>query len=242
MSALLVVSDLSKAFGGLTANDGISFEVERGEILGVIGPNGAGKSTLFDLLTGFQRPDRGSVLLEGRELRGLRPDVISRAGVARTFQKLKPFADMTVTENVIVGAISRTASLAEARDAALDALHQVDLLEKRHSFARELSTGQRKRLELARGLATRPKLLLMDEVTGGVDQRTIPGLVDLVLSLKERGVTVVTIEHNMQVLMRLADRVLALRSGRRIAFGAPDSVRATPAVIDAYLGTATDAA
>jgi branched-chain amino acid transport system ATP-binding protein len=142
----------------------------------------------------------------------------------------------------MVGALARTGDMKLARDQALECLAFVDLLGKRNNFARELSTGQRKRLELARALATRPRLVLMDEVTGGVDQRTIPGLVELVLRLKEDGVTVVTIEHNMQVMMRLADRILALHAGRRIAFGPPEEVRAQPAVVDAYLGTVGDAA
>jgi branched-chain amino acid transport system ATP-binding protein len=242
MSPLLEVQGITKRYGGLTANADISFDVNEGEILGIIGPNGAGKSTLFDLITGFQPPDAGRVLFRGQDITGLRPDRISRLGVARTFQKLKPFPDLTVTENVIVGALARTADMKLARDQALESLAFVDLLEKRNSFARELSTGQRKRLELARGLAMDPRLILMDEVTGGVDQRTIPGLVELVLQLKRRGVTIVTIEHNMQVIMRLADRILALHAGRRIAFGLPEQVRQDPAVVDAYLGTVPDAA
>ncbi|KAB2920698.1 MAG: ABC transporter ATP-binding protein [Hyphomicrobiaceae bacterium] len=242
MSMLLDVKGLTKRFGGLTANADITFDVKRGEILGIIGPNGAGKSTLFDLITGFQPPDAGEVFLDGRRITGLRPDLVSALGVARTFQKLKPFPDLTVIENVIVGALARTAHMRAARDAALESLAFVDLLEKRNHFARELSTGQRKRLELARGLATQPRLILMDEVTGGVDQRTIPGLVELVLELKRRGVTIVTIEHNMQVMMRIADRILALHAGRRIAFGAPEEVRKDAAVVDAYLGSAADAA
>ena len=225
MSLLLDVKGLTKRYGGLTANSDITFDVNEGEIVGIIGPNGAGKSTLFDLITGFQPVDAGRVLLDGHDITGLRPDRISRLGIARTFQKLKPFPDLTVTENVVVGALARTADMKAARDQALEALAFVDLLEKRNHFARELSTGQRKRLELARGLAMNPRLILMDEVTGGVDQRTIPGLVDLVLELKRRGVTIVTIEHNMQVIMRLADRILALHAGRRIAFGAPEEVR-----------------
>jgi branched-chain amino acid transport system ATP-binding protein len=242
MSLLLDVKGLTKRYGGLTANGDITFDVSQGEILGIIGPNGAGKSTLFDLVTGFQSPDAGRVFLDGRDITGLRPDSIAGMGVARTFQKLKPFPELTVTENVMVGALARTADMKAARDQALEALAAVDLLEQRNNFARELSTGQRKRLELARGLAMRPRLILMDEVTGGVDQRTIPGLVDLVLELKRRGLTIVTIEHNMQVIMRLADRILALNAGRRIAFGKPEDVRKDPAVVDAYLGTSADAA
>ncbi len=242
MSPLLDVRGVSKRYGGLTANADITFDVNEGEIVGIIGPNGAGKSTLFDLITGFQPLDAGRVRLDGRDITGMRPDRISILGVARTFQKLRPFADLTVTENVMVGALTRTRDMKVARDQALEALAFVDLLEKRDNFARELSTGQRKRLELARGLAMRPRLILMDEVTGGVDQRTIPGLIDLVLRLKAQGLTVVTIEHNMQVMMRLADRILALHAGRRIAFGVPAQVRAEPAVVDAYLGSITDAA
>jgi branched-chain amino acid transport system ATP-binding protein len=238
MSPLLDVRGLTKRFGGVTANADIVFDVKEGEIVGIIGPNGAGKSTLFDLITGFQPPDAGCVLLDGHDVTGLRPDRISRLGVARTFQKLKPFLDLTVIENVIVGALARTSDMKTARDRALESLAFVNLLEKRNHFARELSTGQRKRLELARGLATSPRLILMDEVTGGVDQRSIAGLIEL----KQRGLTIVMIEHNMQVIMRLADRILALHAGRPIAFGAPEQVRSEPAVVDAYLGTVDDAA
>ncbi len=242
MNLILDVKNLTKRFGGVVANNDISFDVQEGEILGIIGPNGAGKSTLFDLITNFQTPDSGEVFFEGRRITGLRADRISALGIARTFQKLKPFSDLTVTENVMVGALARIPRMKEARDAALEALAFVDLLEKRHHFARELSTGQRKRLELARGLAMQPKLILMDEVTGGVDQRTIPGLVDLVLELKRQGTTIVTIEHNMQVMMRISDRILALYSGRRIAFGPPQEVSGDPAVVDAYLGGTPDVA
>jgi branched-chain amino acid transport system ATP-binding protein len=242
VNLILDVKNLTKRFGGVVANNDISFDVQEGEILGIIGPNGAGKSTLFDLITNFQTPDSGEVFFEGRRITGLRADRISALGIARTFQKLKPFSDLTVTENVMVGALARIPRMKEARDAALEALAFVDLLEKRHHFARELSTGQRKRLELARGLAMQPKLILMDEVTGGVDQRTIPGLVDLVLELKRQGTTIVTIEHNMQVMMRISDRILALYSGRRIAFGPPQEVSGDPAVVDAYLGGTPDVA
>jgi branched-chain amino acid transport system ATP-binding protein len=242
VTVILDVKNLTKRFGGVVANNDITFDVRSGEILGIIGPNGAGKSTLFDLITNFQTPDSGHVFFEGEEITGLRPDRIAARGIARTFQKLKPFADLTVTENVMVGALARTPLMKEARDIALETLAFVDLLEKRNHFARELSTGQRKRLELARGLAMQPKLILMDEVTGGVDQRTIPGLIELVLELKRRGTTIVTIEHNMQVMMRIADRILALYAGRRIAFGLPKDVSNDPAVVDAYLGGTPDVA
>ena len=238
MSELLLVEGLTKRFGGVTANDGISFDVREGEIIGIIGPNGAGKSTLFDLLTGFQKPDEGTVLLDGHNVTGLRPDKIARMGVGRTFQKLKPFPDLTLIENVMVGALAHTHHVHEARDKALEAIAFVDLLEKRHSFARELSTGQRKRLEMARALATDPRLLLMDEVTGGVDQKTIPGLIELVLALRDKGITILTIEHNMKVMMDVSSRILALQFGKRIAFGKPDKVRNDPHVVDAYLGRA----
>ncbi len=235
---MLEVEGLSKRFGGLLANNDISFEVDAGKILGVIGPNGAGKSTLFDLITGYQLPDAGDVRFGGRRLRGLRPDQINRLGVGRTFQKLKPFTDMTVEENVMVGVMQHTPRLGAARKLALEALDFVGLLEKRRHHAQALSTGQRKRLELARAMATRPQLLLMDEVTGGVDQRTLPGLIRLVERLKSEGMTLVIIEHNMQVLMSLADDILALHLGRKIAQGAPQEIQSNQQVIESYLGGA----
>ena len=234
---ILVVENLSKAFGGIHANEDISFSIEAGEILGIIGPNGAGKSTLFDLITGFTRPDRGKVVFDGRDIFGLRPDAISRLGIGRTFQKLKPFADLTLLENVMMGAFAHEPDIRHARDKALEILEFVDLLEKRHHFARELSTGQRKRLELARAMATEPRLLLMDEVTGGVDQKTIPGLVALIRKMKEAGVTIATIEHNINIIMEISDHILALDQGQKIAYGKPREIQNDQRVIDAYLGT-----
>ena len=234
---ILKVEHLSKAFGGIHANEDVSFEIGEGEILGIIGPNGAGKSTLFDLITGFTRPDSGSVVFDGREIFGQRPDVISRMGIGRTFQKLKPFADLTLLENVMIGSFAREPDIRHARDKALEILEFVDLLEKRHHFARELSTGQRKRLELARAMATEPRLLLMDEVTGGVDQKTIPGLVALIKKMRDAGVTIATIEHNINIIMEISDHILALDQGQRIAFGPPREIQSGQRVIDAYLGT-----
>jgi branched-chain amino acid transport system ATP-binding protein len=235
---MLEVESLTRRYGGLVANDAISFRVEAGEILGVIGPNGAGKSTLFELISGFERPDAGDVRFQGRSIVGLRPDRINRLGIVRTFQKLKPFAQMTVEENVMVGVLQHTARVRAARDEALAALEFVGLLDRRRVPAHGLSTGQRKRLELARAMSTRPRLMLLDEVTGGVDQRSIGGLIELVARLRGEGMTVVLIEHNMQVLMSLADRVLALQLGRKIAEGTPQAVRANREVIESYLGAA----
>jgi len=234
---ILTVENLSKSFGGIHANKDISFEVEEGSILGVIGPNGAGKSTLFDLITGFTKPDTGKVKFFDKNIFGISPDKISNLGVGRTFQKLKPFADQTLLENVMIGAFVKEKDIKRARDRALEIIDFVDLIEKRHHFAKELSTGQRKRLEMARAMAIDPKLLLMDEVTGGVDQKTIPGLVELVKKLKKTGVTIITIEHNINIIMEISDNVLALDQGKRIAFGEPKEIQNNKQVIDAYLGT-----
>jgi branched-chain amino acid transport system ATP-binding protein len=234
--SLLSVAGVTKAFGGVVANRDISFEVAPGELVGVIGPNGAGKSTLFDVITGFARPSTGRVLLDGADVTALRPDQISRLGVARTFQKLKPFAGMTVVENVMVGALQKTSDVAAARAASLKTLESVGLGERAETEARGLSTGQRKRLELARALATGPRLLLLDEVTGGVDQATVPGLVRLVREMHATGLALIVIEHNMRVIMDIAEHLYCLAHGRLLAAGTPREIRGDQRVIDAYLG------
>ena len=234
---ILTVENLSRAFGGIKANEDISFEAEKGKVLGVIGPNGAGKSTLFDLITGYTKPDNGKILFENKSIFGLKPDKISNLGIGRTFQKLKPFADQTLLENVMIGAFVKENNIKKARDNALEIIEFVDLIEKRHHFARELSTGQRKRLEMARAMAIKPKLLLMDEVTGGVDQKTIPGLVELIKKMRNLGVTIITIEHNINIIMEISDNILALDQGKKIALGSPKEIQNNKKVIDAYLGT-----
>jgi len=234
---ILKVENLSKFFGGIKANENINFNVNQGEILGVIGPNGAGKSTLFDLITGYTKPDSGKITYKDKNIFGARPDVVSNLGVGRTFQKLKPFSDQTLLENVMIGAFAKENNIKKARDRALEVISFVDMIEKRHHYARELSTGQRKRLELARAMATEPDLLLMDEVTGGVDQKTIPGLVELLKKLKKFGTTIITIEHNINIIMEISDNILALDQGQKIAFGNPKEIQNNKKVIDAYLGS-----
>jgi branched-chain amino acid transport system ATP-binding protein len=236
--SLLQIEELTRRFGGVAAVDRVSFGVEEGEIVGVVGPNGAGKTTLFSLIGGSLRPSGGRIRFQGAEVTGWRPEQAARAGVCRTFQVMRPFGSMTLLENVMVGALLRRYDAARAREEALRCIDLVGLGEKRDTFASGLSTGQRKRLEMARAMATGPRLLLLDEVTGGVDQASIPGLVDLIGRLRSEGVTLVVIEHNMEVIMSVADRIVALHLGRLIADGPPPDVARNETLIEAYLGSA----
>jgi branched-chain amino acid transport system ATP-binding protein len=234
---LLALEGVTKRFGGLVANSDVSFTVREGEILGLIGPNGAGKSTLFEQVTGYYPPTSGRIQFKGRDLVGLRPDQVNRLGIARTFQKVRPFLGMTVLENVMVAAMQHEADPATVRREALSYLEFVELADKATTDARGLSIGERKRLEMARAMATRPSLLLLDEVTGGVDQRAIPTLLSLIARLRtQQGLTLVVIEHNMRVIMSISDRIVALHLGAVIADGPPGEVVRERKVIEAYLG------
>jgi branched-chain amino acid transport system permease protein len=230
------VRNVSKAFGGLQAVRDVSMKVVSGEILGIIGPNGAGKTTFFNLLNGFIRPDQGQILLQGRDIVGARPYEICAAGVGRTFQVVRPFRRMTVLENVVVGAYVHAASDREARANAEAAIAQVGLERDAQLLAGSLSNKQLRLLELARALAGKPKVLLLDETLAGLGGNEVEEVIALVRKLAARGVTIVIIEHTMQAMVRLVDRFVVLNDGAVLAEGQPADITRNPAVIDAYLG------
>jgi branched-chain amino acid transport system ATP-binding protein len=234
--ALLELQAVTRHFGGLRAVGGLSFAVEPGEIVGLIGPNGAGKTTVFNLVTGFVRPSSGRILLEGRSLAGLRPHAVVRRGVARTFQIVKPFPGLTAKENVTLAAFLRHARRGEAEAAALGVLEEVGLAHRARELAGQLTLLDQKRLELARALATGPRLLLLDEPMGGLNPSEVDLASAIVRKIRARGVAVVLVEHVMKAIMRISDRVVVMNQGEKIAEGAPAQVVADPAVLAAYFG------
>jgi len=233
---LLEVRGVSKAFLGLQALSDVSFEVREGEILGVIGPNGAGKTTLFNVLNGFLVPEAGVVRLHGTSVTGLRPSALCARGVGRTFQVVRTFPHLTVLENVMVGAFVRAAAVDVARGMARAAMAQVGLAGRAEAMPSSLTTLELRLMELARCLATGPRLVLLDEPLAGLSGDGVAVMIDVIRGVRGRGVTVVIIEHTMQALLRLADRLVVLDQGRRLAEGAPGRVTQEPAVIEAYLG------
>jgi branched-chain amino acid transport system ATP-binding protein len=233
---LLEVRDVTKRFGGLVATDGVSFSLAAGEILGLIGPNGAGKTTLFNCVAGFFAPTQGEIVLDGAAIGGLPPERVAALGVARTFQIVRIFRSLTVVENVMVGAMLREKAVRAAEAIAVETLAFTGLERRAHDPASLLTVAEQKRLEMARALATRPRLLLLDEVMAGLTPSEVQDAVDLVRRIRGRGIACVIVEHVMEGIMPLADRILVLDNGRKIAEGPPAAVAADPAVITAYLG------
>ncbi len=235
---MLNVEHVTKRFGGLVAVADVSLELTEGEILGLIGPNGSGKTTLFNLISGVFPPDSGSIRLDGLELAGRPPFQIARAGIARTYQIVKPLADLTVRDNAAVGACfgRRDWPLSAAYGVADQVLDEVGLGPKRHALAGKLNLAEKKRLELARALASEPKVLLLDEVLAGLNSSEVAGMVDVILGARGRGIDIVMVEHVMQAISGLCDRIVVLESGAVIAEGPPQAVLSDPRVVTAYLG------
>src|SRR6202158_5848056 len=237
MAEALVIRSLSKRFGGLCAVQDVSFSVQENETVALIGPNGAGKTTSFNLITGFQRPDAGSVMAYGREIVGLKPHDVCAHGLARTFQVAKPFGAMTVLANVMTGAFLRDKNTAAARDKAREAIEFVGLSAREQTAAKDLTTIDQRRLEMARALATEPRLLLLDEVMAGLNPSEIDQAVALVGKLSQRGLTIVIVEHVMRAIMSVARHIVVLDHGQKIAEGAPKEIVENPKVVRAYLGS-----
>ena len=232
----LKVENLSKSFGGLMAVNHVSFQVREGEILGLIGPNGSGKTTLFNLISGFLTPDTGSIHLGEESLLGLKPHQICKRGIGRTFQIVKPFSNLSVMRNVRAAVFNRETEISRANRQSESLLEFVGLWSKRKELAGSLTLAERKQLELARCLATQPRFLLLDEVMAGLNPVEQKQMIELVIKIREGGITIIVIEHTMQIIMTLSDRIIVLCFGEMIAQGVPQEVAKDPNVIKSYLG------
>jgi len=235
-SPCLEVRGITKRFGGLTANEDVSFDVAEGEILSIIGPNGAGKSTLFNCITGCYPPDGGKVFFRGKDITGVSAHKICKMGIVRTFQIVQVISDMTVLENVMTGAFLRTYNNREVREKAEEILRFAGLHEKRDFLGTAITIADKKRLEVAMALGTQPKLLMLDEAMAGLTPVELKGMIALLRKVRESGVTLIIVEHVMEAVMELSDRVVVINSGRKIVEGAPADIVRNPEVIQAYLG------
>jgi branched-chain amino acid transport system ATP-binding protein len=239
--SLLEIREVSKRFGGLAALTDVSYFVNKGEILGLIGPNGAGKTTMFNVVNGFYPPTKGEVLFKGEKISHLIPHQICKLGIGRTFQVVRPLRRMTVLDNVIASAFLRAKNKKEAEEMALDALRFTGLYEDRNQISKGLPLGKRKKLEIARALATKPEMLLLDESFAGLNPSEQNELIDIIRKVKTKGITIMIIEHHMKVIMALSDRIVVLNYGQKIAEGTPKEISGNPLVIEAYLGEAESA-
>ena len=236
MTLALSIRDLRKDFGGVRAVDGVSFEVPEGTILGLIGPNGAGKTTLFNLVSGYLRPTRGTVSVFGEEVTGLKPFALARRGLTRTFQVVRPFPRLTVLENVMVGALLHERRVTAAEREARRVLALLGMEQLMELPASALTLASRKRLEIAKALALRPRLLLLDEVVSGLTESEVAATIEIIRGVQKNGVTIVIVEHVLRVIMGLCGRVVVLDHGKKLAEGTPAEVAADPQVVTAYLG------
>jgi len=234
--AILEVSKITKRFGGLVAVHDLDMIVNEGEILGLIGPNGAGKTTLFNVVVGYYQPEEGQIIFQGHDITGLKPYEVCRRGIARTFQTTKPFLDSSVLENVVIGGFAQIPSTAKAQKIALKALDMLELGDRAETQASELTVPDRKRLEMARALATGAKLLLLDEPMAGLTPSEKAHTADLLRKVREQGITLVIVEHDMKVVMTLCSRIILMNRGEKLIEGTPQEVSNDPKAITAYLG------
>lgn len=238
---LLEVKRVSMFFGGLAAISDVSFDVVKGQILGLIGPNGAGKTTMFNVVNGFYAPTKGEVLFKGRKISGLKPHNICQMGIARTFQVVKPLQRMSVRDNVIASAFLRVQNRAEADELAMETIAFTGLYDDRDVISKGLPLGKRKKLEIARALATQPEMILLDESFAGLNPTELDESIEIIWKIKDKGITIMIIEHHMKVIMAISDRIVVLSYGEKLAEGTPTEIGNNPLVVEAYLGEAESA-